>query len=168
MPFTHSTQLYVSFHLLCLLLTIGGVIIALREAAIVGRYWNPRSAFVLSHAFSLTLWPGIWIVAINGVNHWLAAIGLSSHVYGRHKNSSPVIFAVSVIIAGVALFAALFWRVGFYSWNFRDVIDLAIPYTAFRLSMGFVHFLYDRWLYKLSDPQVRATIGKDLALAGSG
>jgi hypothetical protein len=28
-----------------------------------------------------------------------------------------------------------------------------------RMGLGFVHFLYDRWIWKLSDPQVRATIG---------
>jgi hypothetical protein len=29
-----------------------------------------------------------------------------------------------------------------------------------------VHFLYDRWLYKFSGPQVRATIGADMFTRG--
>ena len=31
-----------------------------------------------------------------------------------------------------------------------------------RMGLGFVHFLYDRWVWKLRDPLVRATIGRDL------
>lgn len=37
-----------------------------------------------------------------------------------------------------------------------------------RLGLGFVHFLYSRWVWKFSDPRVRATISRDLlAAAGS-
>jgi hypothetical protein len=39
--------------------------------------------------------------------------------------------------------------------------------VGFRLGLGFVHFLYDRWLYKLSDPPVRATIGRDIFCVGA-
>jgi hypothetical protein len=31
-----------------------------------------------------------------------------------------------------------------------------------RWGVGIAHFLYSRWIWKLSDPQVRATIGQDL------
>jgi hypothetical protein len=31
-----------------------------------------------------------------------------------------------------------------------------------RLGFGFVHFLYDRWVWKMTDQRVRATIGRDL------
>jgi hypothetical protein len=37
-----------------------------------------------------------------------------------------------------------------------------------RIGLGFVHFLYDRWVYKLSDPQVRAIIGRDIFRAAAG
>jgi hypothetical protein len=34
--------------------------------------------------------------------------------------------------------------------------------VGMRLALGFWHFCQDRWNYKFSDPQVRATIGQDL------
>jgi hypothetical protein len=145
-------------------LSIAAVIMLLREAAVSGRYRTPRIAFALSHTLSLTLWPGLWVIAINGFNHWLTAIGLSSHVYGVHKSRSPVVFAGIVTGAGILLFAVLFFsfKNGIHSWNLRDIIILLLPATGFRLGLGFVHFLYDRWVWKFSDPQVRATIGADL------
>ena len=35
-------------------------------------------------------------------------------------------------------------------------------FLSARFGLGFVHFLYDRWLYKFSDPEVGATIGQDI------
>jgi hypothetical protein len=86
------------------------------------------------------------------INHQLAAIGLCAHVWGRHYNRSPMWFAATAVAVG-ALFAWVFL-------NLPAVI--AITVIGLRVAIGFVHFLYDRWIWKLSDPQVRATIGKDV------
>jgi hypothetical protein len=46
---------------------------------------TPRVVVIVVDALRLALlWvPGLWIFAISGLNHWLAAIGLSSHVHAR-------------------------------------------------------------------------------------
>ena len=40
-------------------------------------------------------------------------------------------------------------------------IELAAIRWA-RVGLDFVHILQDRWIWKLSDPRMRATIGRDL------
>jgi hypothetical protein len=111
----------------------------------------------LSHSWSwLPLWPFIWGFALLSMNHWLVSIGLASHVYSRQRRCSPLLFVAASAILGGLVFVALF----------VDPRTLAMHITAtaiaLRLGLGFVHFLYDRWLYKFSDPQVRATIGRDI------
>ena len=98
----------------------------------------------------------LFAIGFFSVNHWLAAIGLSSHVWAEHHRRSPIIFAAAVVILGTALFVILF--VSFPSLSIR-ITTTAI---GFRLGLGFVHFLYDRWIYKFSDTQVRETIGRDI------
>jgi hypothetical protein len=148
-------------HAAYLLLALVALGFVLREAAVSGLWCSPRTLFGLSHSLGLIFWPGLLIIAINGFNHWLTAIGIGSHVYGVNKGRSPGIFAGVVIAMGVFLFGVLFWN-GRYSWNLRDAIALLLPAMGFRLGLGFVHFCYDRWIYKLGDPQVRGTIGKDV------
>jgi hypothetical protein len=89
------------------------------------------------------------------INHWLAAIGLSSHVWAQHYNRSPVLFAGGVILVG----SGVVWLV------FRLIAvspQMAVLALGLRAGLGIWHFLQDRWVWKLSDPEVRATIGRDL------
>jgi hypothetical protein len=44
-------------------------------------------------------------------------------------------------------------------------LSITTVVIASRVSLGFVESLYDRWIWKFSDPEVRATIGKDLFAA---
>lgn len=66
--------------------------------------------------------------------------------------------------AGLMLFCVLFvdpqkaLSVGLST----GMLSFTVATVGFRLGLGFVHFLYDRWIYKLSNPQVRATIGRDI------
>ena len=143
------------------MLTVAAIFVLLREAAITGHFLSPRIVFALSQTLCLLLF-GPWVFAINGANHWLAAIGLASHVHGNQTGRSPALFATFLIVAGITAFWLMFWRVGTFSWNLREMMQLATPVLCFRLGIGFVHFLYDRWVWKLSDPQVQATIGRDL------
>jgi hypothetical protein len=138
------------------------IFVVLREAAVTGKPITPRIVFALTHALSLTLAPGLWgAIAINGANHWLSAIGIAAHVDGRSRDRSPMIFAAIIMLVGFVVFWLLFWN-GQWNWNLRLMMRLSLGVVCLRLGIGFVHFLYDRWVWKLSDPQVRATIGQDL------
>lgn len=160
--FAQTQAISESTHLLYFLVVLGLCLLIVRDAAIGGRYWTPRVIFSVSQSLCL-LFPGLMIVAANGINHWIVSIGLASHVDGRSHHRSPLIFASFIIIVGIAVFWALFWKRGaLYSWNLRDMIDLALPYAGFRLALGFVHFLTDRSLYQFHKPEVRATIGREL------
>jgi hypothetical protein len=150
-------------HLLYLFIIIGGILILVREGAVTGRWISPRVVFITSHTLSLMFGQGLWVTAINGANHWLSAIGLSSHVDGRNASRSPFLFVGVVMLLSFALFWALFWKAGSeFSCNLGQMIQITMTALGFRLGIGMVHFLYDRWLWKFSDPQVRATIGRDL------
>jgi len=91
------------------------------------------------------------------VNHQLAAIGLSSHVWANCWGRSPLWFAGALLAAG----AALAWLM------LHAAAEAAMTIIGLRVTAGFVHFLYDRWVYKISDPQVQATIGRDIFCLGT-
>jgi hypothetical protein len=117
--------------------------------------------FIIAATMVLMLWvplaipqPWWWrwfmLVAID-FNHWLIDIGLSSRVSRRWW-----LFLLAVIPFGLAGFL---WKVP----RADHIATLAIPWVVqARWSVGIAHFLYSRWVWKLSDPQVRAAIGKEL------
>lgn len=132
---------------------------------------SPRIAFILTDASRLVLmsFSGSWGFAISGMNHWLVAIGLSGHVYGNSQDRSPMLFSVGLILLGTLVFGLLFVAIPFTGLHSTSGpaplpwwIRATIPAVSLRLGLGFVHFLYDRWLWQLSNPRVRAAIGADL------
>lgn len=126
----------------------------------------PRMAFIMTDGLGMILAFrfGLWGFATIGLNHWLVAIGLASHVHANHARSSPWPFALAVVAAGFVLFCLLFVDLRRLPTVGLSTAALCFTVTTvgFRLGLGFVHFLYDRWIYKLSDPQVRATIGHNM------
>jgi hypothetical protein len=86
-------------------------------------------------------------------NHWLVDIGLSSRV-ARH----PWVFIGSLLALGSAGFLWLVPRAD------HIATKPIMAVIAARWGLGFVHFLYSRWVWRLNDPAVRATIGRDLFL----
>jgi hypothetical protein len=148
LDYVHS--LYVA---VALVATAAMVICELRVGFCV-----PRLLFIAVNGFGMiaAFWFGLWGFAIVAINHWLVAIGLSSHVYSNNRNWPTSLVAASLIIFGILIFGLLFCK--FYP------VSMLVTTTAlgFRVGLGFVHFLYDRCLYKFSDPVVRATIGKDM------
>jgi hypothetical protein len=88
-----------------------------------------------------------------GLSHQTAAIGLASHVWGSHCGRHPVWFAAALLLVGAGL-----------AWSLWIGALSAVAMTIFGLRLGsaFVHFLYDRWLWQLSNPAVGAIIGRDL------
>jgi hypothetical protein len=94
-------------------------------------------------------WRWFMLVAID-FNHWLVDIALSSRVSRCRW----------LFIAGVAALGCI----GF-AWKLPRVDGIATMFMPWiikaRWGVGIAHFLYSRWVWKLSDPQVRATIGRD-------
>jgi hypothetical protein len=126
----------------------------------------PRILFIVTDGFGMimTFWFGLWGFAIIAINHWLVAIGLASHIHANHRGGSTRVFSVGLIAAGMVIFCLLFVNIGMLTVTgfSTDTLYFTVTAVGCRLGLGFVHFLYDRWIYKLSDPQVRATIGRDV------
>jgi hypothetical protein len=95
-------------------------------------------------------WRWVALFALD-FNHWLVDIGLSSWV-----SRCWWLFLGGIAAIGCIGFTFKVARVD-------HVATLAIPWVLkARLGAGIMHFLYSRWVWKLSDPQVRETIGRDL------
>jgi len=84
-------------------------------------------------------------------NHWITELGLCGKV-SRHT----YILIVTMLGFGAL---GLFWMVPTPQGMMMWVIPVLV---GAQIGLGFWHFLQDRWMWKLSDPQVRATIGKEL------
>jgi type IV secretory pathway TrbD component len=122
----------------------------------------PRQILILTDGLAMILiwFAGLWGFAILSLNHWLVAIGLAAHVHANdRRRASTLPFALTLIILGLAVFAMLFIR---HAAPSPAMLGFTVTAVGLRLGLGFVHFLYDRWIYKLSNPRVRATIGKDI------
>jgi hypothetical protein len=133
---------------------------------------SPRILFIAADTAGLALifWSGLWGFAIWSINHWLVAIGLSSHVYAVHRGRSAVMFVAGLVVVGVALFWLIFGS-GVNRHTLFDpsfVVRTTMIALSLRYGFAFTHFLYDRWLWQLSNSEVRATIGKDLFELPSG
>jgi hypothetical protein len=118
----------------------------------------PRAIFILTDGLGLVLalQGSFWVFAIISLNHWLVATGLAGHVYANNRRRSFMVFALVLMAVGMAGFCLLFVDLGTMAINFT------VTAVGLRIGLGFVHFLYDRWVYKLSDAEVRATIGRDI------
>lgn len=95
-------------------------------------------------------------MGVFSASHWLQEIGLCAVVSRRSW-----LFTAAALLMGVVGFA---WMVPTPTGNFIRVIPVVI---SARMGLGFAHFLYDRWLWKIGDPEVRAIIGSSLFPATS-
>lgn len=95
-------------------------------------------------------WLAPMLIGVWSVNHWVVDIGLSA--YSRHS----ILFVIVILAAGLVGFV---WIIPTSSGMLIRMIPAII---SARLGLGFVHFLYSRWVWKLSDPRVAATIGREL------
>ena len=95
-------------------------------------------------------WSWFMLVVID-FNHWLVDIGLSSRV-SRHW----WLFIAAVAALGCIGFA---WKVP----SPDHIATMFVPWVIrARWGVGIAHFLYSRWVWKLNDPRIRETIGKEL------
>jgi hypothetical protein len=151
----------VTNHAIYAALGIAAFLVIMREAAISRLWFSPRILFAGSQALILFLGPGLWITVISSFNHWLTAIGLSAHVDGNRRAKSPATIVFLAFMLGIILAAVIYIDPASTSLRFLP------PLIGFSVALGVVHFLYDRWVWQLSDPQVRATIGRDLFITGA-
>jgi hypothetical protein len=103
--------------------------------------------------FLSPLWTFLILTIGVSVTHWITEIILTARVCGRW------LFAGAALGLGSAAFL----------WSVPTPFGIVIPATgvtlAFysaRIGLGIAHFLTDQWIWRLSDPQVRAVIGRDL------
>jgi uncharacterized membrane protein len=93
-------------------------------------------------------WKWVALVAID-FNHWLVDIGLSSRVSRYWWLFLPAVLALGCV--------GFLWMVP----RADHIVTMFMPWVIkARWGVGIAHFLYSRWVWKLSDPQMRATIGK--------
>ena len=108
---------------------------------------GPMALFFLWHP------PWWWLFVFGAAmqfNHWCVDIGLSGRV-SRHA----WLFVGGVLVAGLVGFV---W----YEPTTHGFHRRSDALMQFAMGLGFVHFLYSRWVWQFSDPQVRETIGADL------
>jgi hypothetical protein len=129
----------------------------------------PRILLILTDGLGLGL---VFIsplinLAVYSVNHWLVAIGLSSHVGANHWARmrgemrwyrSQWALALGLLVISVSCYCMLFTS---FTWDRGFVVRVTTTAVGLRIGISFIHFLYDRWIWKLSDPRVRTTIGRD-------
>jgi hypothetical protein len=148
-------------HVVYVLLGIAALAVVVREAAVSGKWCSPRILFAASQMIIMFTASGLWVVVISSFNHWLVAIGLSGHIDGNRRKGSPLPAVCGVSLLGMGLAFLLFFT-PYLRANFFSVL------LGFSAALGIVHFLYDRWLYKISDARVAATIGSDMFCLDAG
>jgi hypothetical protein len=148
---------------------------------------RPRPAAVLClaiTAFGMVILPklvhspalGVGFYSIFFVNHWIVAIGLPSHVENTRDGSWPRLrawgFALGVLLLGGIGFIwsapAWVWRAWGYSIpaqapDFALISHVVPVVLSLRFGLSFAHFLYDRHIWKMGDPEIRAIIGPAFA-----
>ncbi len=111
------------------------------------------AAFIIGGAYLFhytAWWKWLFLFAID-FNHWLVDIGLSARV-SRHW----WLFLAAVLALGCIGFTFMVPRV-----THTAILNIEWVLKA-RLGAGFVHFIYSRWVWKLSDPQIRTAVGPAL------
>jgi hypothetical protein len=83
--------------------------------------------------------------------HGLPAIWLAAKASRR-----PILFWLAMLLIGAIITGALVAGVLYGS------LAIAMVAVATRVGLGLVHFLYDRWVWRLSDPRVWTIIGGDI------
>jgi hypothetical protein len=94
-----------------------------------------------------------WLLVIGfamSANHWIVDIGLSWKAARWQW-----LFLVGILLVGLVGF--VWYEPTAYGFHRRSDQLLQVA-----MAVGFVHFLYSRWVWKLSDPMVRETIGASL------
>jgi hypothetical protein len=119
------------------------------------RLWRALACLSFT-AFSIGIFPFLGegprmhmlSLGIFSFNHWLADIGLSSRASGWRWGFLPLVLLIGIVW--------LILRNGPLS------VQVVPQIIAIRAGVGMIHFVYSARVWRLSDPQVRETIGPDL------
>jgi hypothetical protein len=128
-------RLYRIRRRLCWVAGFGGTILALTLL--------PFLASELGVSFAVML----LMTGMISANHWLTELAFTAQISRR-----PLPFLVGLVAFGCIGFM---WTIATPKGAILQVIPLFLsPF----LGLNLIHFLYDRWLYRFSDPAIRATI----------
>lgn len=138
-------------------------------ASLLGWQWGTRWArqmLIILPTMCIVLVPKSGLVPLLIVNeiinlaHWATDIGLTTRVLRSY------LFLAGVLIVGLIGFC---WKTVTTDPHLCGPLlpvcsaQWSIPtLLALRYGLGFWHFLMSRWVWQLSDPQVRATIGSSM------
>jgi len=89
-------------------------------------------------------------LAIFAIPHWGTEIFLTSWASTRWRVFTPVILAAGCV--------GFLWAVP----RSTGMPVVGLVWVCWRAGLGFVHFIYDGLLWRFRDPEIRATIGKEL------
>jgi hypothetical protein len=106
--------------------------------------------------FLSPLWGFVIGTLLISVGHWLTELWLTWRMIGGWA------FIAGVIAVGGIGFV---WAVPTSHNIAIEASGICLGLYTCRLGAGFVHFLTDRWLWKLSDPQIRVLVGPRLEVA---
>jgi hypothetical protein len=131
-----------------------------------GWTWQPDWPFVMAVTIvGMVVWPALasdpwhWRLinlAIFAIPHWVSEIFLTSWASTRWKIFAPLILAAGCV--------GLLW----ITPRPTGMPVVGVLWVCWRTGLGFVHFIYDGLLWRFKDPEVRATIGKNLFELPSG
>jgi len=131
-----------------------------------GWSWQPDWAFVMAvTVVGMVVWPALandpwhWRfvnLAIFAIPHWVSEIFLTSWASTRWKIFAPLILAAGCV--------GLLW----ITPRPTGMPLVGVLWVCWRTGLGFVHFIYDGLLWRFRNPEVRATIGKNLFELPSG
>ena len=95
-------------------------------------------------------------LAIFAIPHWACETFLTSWASTRWKVFAPLILAAGCV--------GLLW----VTPRATGMPVVGVIWVCWRTGLGFVHFIYDGLLWRFRNPEVRATIGKNLFELPSG
>lgn len=123
----------------------------------------------------LVFWIDPAFVAIYNFSHWLIAIGIAAHTISIDKSKIKktswrksflfyvvLLIGVSIMTFDLAIAGVKLSQLTYDLISFNNVPILLSALVGFRFGFVMVHFIYDKIIYKFSDPSVRKTIGADL------
>lgn len=114
--------------------------------------------------------------AMYGLSHFLTAIGLTGHILSVNQTRKAGRFEwrkfakfYATYLAFISIFPCfLVYKTMELEWSSNGFLNLEnasvflTTVVGFRFGLAIVHFLYDRFVYKFSQPEVRKSIGSDL------
>jgi hypothetical protein len=101
---------------------------------------------------------GLGLVAFFGFSfsHWIGDIWLS----GKVSRWAWWFILAAVLAAPLGFFVKAVGCDAAACYPMMSNVPLILSVRL--MGTGFIHFLYEMWIWKFSDPQVKATIGRDL------